>query len=182
MSLLITGFGPFPGVAVNPTEAIVSAVAGAYPREVQAVILPTEWGVLHHLTDLAASAPAMLMFGVAARSRRVRYERMAWPEAAPARDEQGALPASAPAMTRYSHIDAVRLAREARRVGLAADVSSNPGRYVCNAAYAAALSGNPRTLFVHVPLPDRRGLTPLIEHAAFLVERLGDPHPPLRRA
>lgn len=172
MTLLITGFGPFPGVPVNPTEALVTALAAAFPREVQAVILPTEWGVLHHLTNLAAEANTVLMFGVASRARRTRYERMAWPEATQSPDDQGLLPDHAPRRTRYSRLPVRTLAAEATKAGFSVDISSNPGRYICNAGYSAALAGNPRTLFVHVPMPDRRGLTPHVEHGAFLVDRL----------
>lgn len=177
MGLLITGFGPFPGVPVNPAEALVTALAGAFPRGVQAVILPTEWRVLEHLPNLAATADRVLMFGVSARARHVRYERMAWPDATPMPDDRGALPASAPSRIHYSRLPVAELAEGARRDGFDANVSSNPGRYVCNAGYAAALSGNANTLFVHIPMPGRQGLSPLVEHGAYLVEQLAARRP-----
>lgn len=172
MSLIVTGFGPFPGMDVNPTEAMVMALAAAYPHGVEAVILPTEWRTAERMGGLVTRARIVLMLGVSNRARRMRYERLAWPEVRPLPDARGALPDKAPPISRRTALPVFALARNARRSGYTADISSDPGRYICNAAYAAALAANPRTLFVHVPVPGYGGLTPYVEHAAFLLERL----------
>lgn len=179
MTILVTGFGPFPGVPVNPTEALVGALAGLFPRHVEPLALPTEWAVLPHLPALAASVPAVVMFGVAARRRRISYERLAWPAADDALDAEGKRPTAAPRHSRRTALPVARLAAQARAAGHNVTVSSDPGRYLCNAGYAAALSGNPRTLFVHVPMPGRGGLMPLVEHGAFLLEAIGLGNPRL---
>lgn len=175
MNLLVTGFGPFPGVETNPSAAVAEALGAAFPGAVAAHVLPTEWRVCEDIPELARRARTVLMFGVSARARCIRYERLAWPEACALPDAAGALPRGAPLHSRRSALDVPGLVAAARRTGAEVALSSDPGRYICNAAYAAALGAKPRTLFVHVPLPGPRGLAPLVDHAAWLAQRLSGP-------
>lgn len=177
--LLVTGFGPFPGVPVNPCERLIAALAEARPGLATARF-ETLWTAPAEVTRLAARADLVLMFGVAASERRIRYERVALPAVAAAPDARGALPAERRLAYRMSGLPVPALADAARRAGFPVRLSHSAGRYICNAAYGAALGANRRTLFVHIPLPTRHGplgADGLLSHALWLVDRLAEEGP-----
>lgn len=174
-TLLVTGFGPFPGVSRNPSEALVKRIAAKRIPGVETRILPTEWATCDALPEVAGGARKVLMFGVAKGARRIRYERMSRPAAAPRPDAAGKGPGRAPTRTRRTRLDVADLVRAARRKGYPVAPSGNAGAYICNASYGAALARNPDTLFVHIPEPTRRGplsLDGLEAHAEWLVTTL----------
>jgi pyroglutamyl-peptidase len=167
--LLVTGFGPFPGMARNPSAEIARRIAAA-PRwrrlgvAAEALILPTTYAALADVLEpaLAKAPDAVLMIGVAGRSRAVRIERQArnrasllLPDAAGRRPQRLAL-ADGPAARRLGTSPA-RLRALLRRHGIACRVSHDAGRYICNAAYYRALAGPVPVLFVHIPKPPRAG-------------------------
>jgi pyroglutamyl-peptidase len=179
--VLITGFGPYPHVRINPTAGLAHAVARtcrARGFAARALVLETSYG--RGLRDLtraiegdahARNAPAaVLMLGLAPRSRFVRVELFARAGASPLHaDARGCTPGGTerrePALRqslplRTSAGSLAALAR-LRRQGLAARMSASAGRYLCNAAYALALGrlGKPGgsmaapVLFIHLPYP-----------------------------
>lgn len=167
--LLVTGFGPFPFVRVNPTTGLARRVAGS-PRlsfagiAAKALVLETSYGGgLPRLSaELTATRPdAVLMLGLAGRARAVRVERFA--RAGSSRlhvDATGATPETGgggflPLASTAALEPALACLR---RAGLRAALSPSAGRYLCNAGYALALADagrrgadSPPTLFVHVP-------------------------------
>ena len=166
--LLVTGFGPFPGMSRNPSAEIARRVAAA-PRwrrlgvAAEALILPTTYAALADVLEpaLAAAPDAVLMIGVAGRSRAVRIERQArnrasllLPDAAGRRPQRLTL-ADGPAARRLG-TSPERLSALLRRHGVACRVSHDAGRYLCNAAYFRALAGPVPVLFVHIPKPPPR--------------------------
>jgi pyroglutamyl-peptidase len=166
--LLVTGFGPFPGMSRNPSAEMARRVAAA-PRwrrlgvAAQALILPTTYAALADVLEpaLAEAPDAVLMIGVAGRSRAVRIERQArnrasllLPDAAGRRPQRLTL-ADGPAARRLGTSPA-RLSTLLRRHGVACRVSHDAGRYLCNAAYFRALAGPVPVLFVHLPKPRAR--------------------------
>ncbi|MEM8852392.1 MAG: hypothetical protein AAGD34_01750 [Pseudomonadota bacterium] len=170
----ITGFGPFPGMPINPTEALVNALAERHGPSLRARILPTQWRVLPEVAAFASTVPVLILFGVAGTARRIRYERLSQPTAARV-DADGKLPGAAPHRRRTTRLNVPLLAQAARRQGFVVDVSGNAGSYLCNASYGAALSTNPHALFVHVPPLQRRGplsLDGLMAHAEWLMDVL----------
>ena len=166
--LLVTGFGPFPGIARNPSAEIARRVA-ASPRwrrlgiEAQALILPTTYAALSEVLEpvLAGDAPdAVLMIGVAGRSRQVRIERRALnraslllPDAAGRRPGRLTIADGPPA--RRLVTSPARLETLLKQRGIACRVSQHAGRYLCNAAYYRALAAPCPVLFVHIPKPPR---------------------------
>jgi pyroglutamyl-peptidase len=162
--LLVTGFGPFPGIAHNPSAEIARRVA-ASPRwrmhevAAQALILPTTYAALDEVLEpaLRREAPdALLMIGVAGRSSRVRIETRAlnrasilFADAAGRRPDRLTLPGGQSARRLREH--PVRLHAAMRRHGVACSISQNAGRYLCNAAYFQALATPIPVLFVHIP-------------------------------
>lgn len=171
---LITGFGPFPGVKHNPSGVVAGAVGGAgrWARlgwRIEGFAFPTDY---HHvearIAALAEDPPAfIIMLGVAARSQRLRVEKIAQNRvSATARDAAGrkvrrrVLEPGAETVRPGRHAGAV-LVRDLRQAGVPARTSLDAGRYVCNAAYWWMLGAMPRetrVVFVHIPLPGRPGL------------------------
>lgn len=196
MDILVTGFGPFPRVRVNPTAVLARAVAARLKRSglnAQALVVETSYGAgLPALrAHLAATQPrAVLMLGLAARARFVRVELFARGHASPLHpDATGGTPrpeaahrSSLPARTSGNPQGALAALR---RGGIASQLSPSAGRYLCDASYAAALAdtrqaGTP-VLFVHVPwLRPGAGQRPASRVAAFrpgaatLTARLAD--------
>ena len=185
--LLVTGFGSFPGMPRNPTEALVEALAADPPPGVDARRLDTHWAVIETLPALARRYEAVIMFGVAGGETMIRYERVATPHACRRVDAADRLPPPLPRF-RFTRFDVPEMVREARAAGFPVRLSHSAGTYVCNAGYGAALAGNPRSLFVHVPQTTLRGplgAAGLERHARWLVAEViaalrPDPHRALR--
>jgi pyroglutamyl-peptidase len=170
--LLVTGFGPFPGCAHNPTSWLMSELANAppalpYGMALETAILPTEWdrAWLSLAARLARLQPcAVIAFGVSARARGFCLERFAYNEACEHEDAAGnrhgagALSQEGPAW-RAASLPVDDLVGVMRAGGLRAEVSTDPGRYICNAVlyrllgWAEQCPWPVRAGFVHVPYP-----------------------------
>jgi pyroglutamyl-peptidase len=169
LTVLITGFGRFPGSPVNPSARVAQrlaqqrrpALAGAHRV---AHIFATRYDAVDRDLPalLARERPdIVLLFGVATRTRHLRIEERArnrvslFPDAGGHRPAARTIVPHAPA--RRNPLPFARLAMAARSTGLAALRSRNAGTYLCNYAYWRALEaahspGGPRlVLFVHVP-------------------------------
>jgi pyroglutamyl-peptidase len=186
-SVLITGFGPFPGAPFNPTETLVRRL-GARRRPALAdvarhthVVHVSYAAVDRELPGLVARhAPdVLLMFGLAARTPHMRIETQARntvsalvPDAGGhlrhARCIQAGEPAAIAGRAPFRRL--VSVARAAR---VPTQLSRNAGSYLCNYIYWRGIetrgaNGKPSiVVFVHVPLigracrplTDRRRLT-----------------------
>src|SRR4029077_4107114 len=106
---------------------------------------------------------AMLMFGLASRTRYVQDETrarnavtMLWPDAAPVQVRKGSISGNPEA--RMSGPHTARLLRSARKTGIDARASRDAGSYLCNylswrGIEATRPDNGPRlAAFVHVPL------------------------------
>ena len=160
--VLVTGFGPFPGVPVNPSEAIVARLGTVVGARLVRRRLETTWDGLPVLDGLLASVRVAVHVGVAPRSQRLRIETTAVDGRDRAPDADGRLPDAAadrPGAVRRSRAVAAPLVAVARRAGVPAAVSGDAGRYLCNALYFRSLTaarGATRphlAVFVHVPPP-----------------------------
>jgi pyroglutamyl-peptidase len=167
VTVLITGFGPFPGAPVNPTEALVRQLARRHHDGDGRIghVFRTSYAAveaeLPKLIDLHRP-DAILLLGLATRSAHLRIEtRAVNSRSLLAADIDGFAPKTsaidpgAPAALagRAPH---VRLVAAARAAGVPARLSRSAGRYLCNYAYWRALElsapGGPLVQFVHVPL------------------------------
>jgi len=169
--VLVTGFSAFPGVADNPTEFVVRAIADAHwsppgAAALRAVVLPTEYDAGGRLLDatLAAFVPTVVLgFGVHAGAAEFRIECVARNRIEAARpDNAGLCPPprciedGAPASVAPT-LDPVRLYDAVRAAGAPVRLSHDAGGYLCNfafwraAAWARAADHAPRIGFVHVP-------------------------------
>jgi pyroglutamyl-peptidase len=153
VTLLLTGFGPFPGVDANPTESIVRALDGA--RVGAAVVVGRVLPVSYRRGPDAAIAAArevgasvVLGLGVATGRVRVCVERVGIHvhRGRPDVDEQVITGLSA-AERVHATIDCEALAK-----ALDADLSDDAGAYVCNAwLHKVASTLTVPVGFVHVP-------------------------------
>ncbi|MFG1282852.1 pyroglutamyl-peptidase I family protein [Xanthobacter autotrophicus] len=173
LRILVTAFGPFPGVPVNPSQRAATdllrlkrpALSGV---EITLSILPTRWDVLPRLDALLRERTfdAVLLLGVASRRRRVCLETRAVNAARDFPDAAGRHPPGRRLMTQQADVlastaPALAWVAALRRAGIAASASLDAGRYLCNAAYFHALAaahgqlrGNGAVapvLFIHLP-------------------------------
>jgi pyroglutamyl-peptidase len=167
LRILITGFGPFPGAPDNPTGPLVRRLAREQRAGVtiKAHVFATRYRTVDRALPrlLKSFKPdALIMFGLATRSRAIRVETLArnrishHPDAGGftrgpcAIDDafQRSLTARAPAAA---------ILRGLTRAGLPARLSRNAGEYLCNyalwhATRAAGETGGPLVAaFIHVP-------------------------------
>jgi pyroglutamyl-peptidase len=170
LTVLLTGFGPFPGAPFNPTGALVQQLArsrhpGLANVRLASHVFPTSYrAVDRDLPRLLADVKpdALLMFGLSGRASCLRIETRARNALSAFRDVEGQrslitriLPGGADAL-RFG-IPATRLALAVRNAGMPAAISRDAGRYLCNylswrAIDATTLPDGPKfAAFIHVP-------------------------------
>jgi pyroglutamyl-peptidase len=168
-TILLTGFGPFPGAPHNPTEALVEELvrrrhpAFANVRRIGHVFRVSYETVDRELPALIARErpDALIMFGLATRAPHLRLETRARNAITRSvADAGGCIPAAAkiapdgpPALRLRS--PARQLVMAARKTAVPVALSHNAGTYLCNYLCwrAAELADGPRlSAFVHVPL------------------------------
>jgi len=150
--VVVTGFGPFPGVPDNASGALARVVDGARFGGWQVVgrVLDTSWQRAWPtlLATVEATRPqALVMFGVAARSQ-VELECVARNLVDDRPDCDGRMPPAAHLADGPAEL-ATTLPREG------AELSQSAGAYLCNALFYQAqlhLGHVPHRGFVHIPL------------------------------
>ena len=176
LRILITGFGPFPGAPFNPTQPLVARLLrlrrpALSDVELSGHIFPVTYkAVDRELPQLLARhrPHALLMFGLASRTRHVRVETRArnavttlWPDADHMQVRKGSIAGGADALMFGPHT--AKLLRAAVGTGVDARGSRDAGSYLCNylswrAIEATCGDTGPRlAAFVHVPLVARNG-------------------------
>ncbi|PSM17061.1 hypothetical protein [Nitratireductor sp. StC3] len=169
--ILLTGFGPFPGAPVNPTEALVAELTAAPPRfdipcTLRMAVLDVDYATI--ATQLSAIGRDFLPdiaihFGLAAECRGFRLERLARNSHAGARpDRAGGLPdaericAGPPTLSSSLPLAAIAIALGGH--DLPVEWSDDAGGYLCNTVFALSRAGVCDGLdpamsgFVHVPM------------------------------
>jgi len=170
VTILVTGFGPFPGAPFNPTGPLVERLARLRRPALANVriishIFPTSYaGVDRDLPKLIArhQPDALLMFGLATRTPHLRIELRTrnalalMPDAGGNSLPRGAIAGGKPAALALP-APARRLLAATRTAGVPAALSRDAGRYLCNylrwrTSEAAVKPRGPRlAAFVHVP-------------------------------
>jgi pyroglutamyl-peptidase len=173
MKLLVTGFGPFPGVHHNPSGQIALAIGRSARLKRQGVQVSAHELIVTYaaLPDLAAliaseKPDAILMFGIAARTKQPRLEKRGENRTRPLSvDASGTRPKSRKLDDYAPLIRNVRVPLEPLRLAIARQgfkptLSNNAGAYLCNAVLFTALGERPQTptIFVHVPKLSRDGI------------------------
>jgi pyroglutamyl-peptidase len=168
-TILITGFGRFPGAPVNPAGLVAARLvrrrrpALAATRRVAHVFATRYDAVDRELPALLTQEKPdiVVMFGVATRARAVRVEQRARNRIARFPDAGGHRPAAptiAPQQDALRNpLPIARLVKAARMAGVAAAPSRNAGTYLCNFLYWRALEaasgtdGPTMVIFIHLP-------------------------------
>ncbi|HSP50158.1 MAG TPA: pyroglutamyl-peptidase I [Pseudolabrys sp.] len=178
VTILVTGFGPFPGAPFNPTGPLVQRLAqmrrsGLAEVKILAHVFPTSYAAVDRdLPKLLAKhkPDALLMFGLAPRAKTIRIETRARNAVSLLPDVGGvalhrhasaaggptALAMPAPARRLLAAVGATRVP---------ATLSRDAGCYLCNylcwrPTEAAGKKGGPQVAaFIHVPKV-RRGPVP----------------------
>lgn len=175
--MLVTGFGPFPGVHDNPTAALAARIGEGADRippgvALHTAVIPTDWekagSVLVDLLD-AFDPDIALHFGVHGGAGTIRVERTARNHAGTYADAAGRRAVSPVLVpdgprTLAATLSARHIAARLRAAGHAAKVSGDAGKYLCNALFYLSLhdaivKGRERqTGFIHVPHPVQPGI------------------------
>ena len=168
-TILITGFGPFPGAPYNPTEKLVRDLARLRRPALADVklighVFETSYAAVdRELPELIArnKPDALLMFGLHGRAKTIRIETRArnalalLPDASGKVLRRGVIDGDAPSSRRMP-MPAQALLAAARAAQVPAVLSRDAGRYLCNylcwRAREAVNADGPRlAAFVHVP-------------------------------
>ncbi len=179
--ILLTGFGPFPGVTENPSGWLVETLTEALnaptaPKSAEArsftlhgAVFPTEWDYVaaHALRLCRQVRPDLLIhFGVSPRSKVMRVERSAVNRIDRRPDACGNYPGSTRVFDRgrerlETRLPVTAIAARLRTQGHDARVSNGCGRYLCNLLYYRSLAwahtNGSDALFIHVPLTRAQG-------------------------
>lgn len=168
--ILLTGFGPFPGVRTNPSGAFLKHFATGFSPVSRNVtlrveMLATSWtGVEAFVAGALAdyNPHIALHFGIHGRADGFRIETRARNRAGPHADVDGKqfgknrLVADAPPLL-HATLPAHKLVHSLRSRGLPANPSHDAGRYLCNMLLYLSLkqagetTGPRQTGFIHIP-------------------------------
>jgi pyroglutamyl-peptidase len=168
---LLTGFGPFPGVENNPTEAICEALNGRTfgGAPIQSAVFDVCFqSIAQQLSQAWGEVPPerVVLLGVAVNRHTIGIETRAVNRCQSQRpDASGFVPTEDDVLSNahpldfelHCNTDTHTLAQSLTLAGFPAECSSDAGRYLCNGVYfhaltnAAKCSQPPRCVFVHLP-------------------------------
>jgi pyroglutamyl-peptidase len=169
VTVLITGFGRFPGAPFNPSGPLARAVAKrqrpafADVKRIVHIFETSYAAVDRDLPKLIAQhkPDIVLMFGLAARTPQVRIETRArnarstlFPDVTGYRPDAREIVPEKPAS--FGHAPFAWLLAASRNSRVRSRLSRDAGRYLCNYVYwraleAASRSGTPLAQFIHIP-------------------------------
>lgn len=166
-TVLITGFEPFGGEALNPSWEAVRVLQGARiaGHRIETRCLPVVFGesMARLRKALVETNPALVLcIGQAGGRAQISLERIAiniddarTPDNAGNSPADAAIVASGPAGY-FSTLPIKRLLVELHRAGIPAEISQSAGTYVCNHVFYGLMHGLKRRPglrggFVHIP-------------------------------
>lgn len=170
MHFLLTGFPPFPGRPINPTQQLIEAIHDWPPhpngRQLSTALLPVEYQGVEHVFDKLIRdlrPDVVLSFGVGRHEHTLRFESCG------VNQDNASIPDNAGETRRETSIipggpDAIQcsadlpdLLETLRDAGIPVEISQNAGQYVCNhllyyASYHEQQDESEYNfLFTHVP-------------------------------
>jgi pyroglutamyl-peptidase len=182
--ILVTAFGPFGGRTLNASSLALAELRRT-DRFIRTRVLPVDLVEAPRRLRAAIrrlSPRAILLLGEAAGAQCLRIESKAWNDldfSIP--DISGRQPRGRPIVLGGpaflpTPIDCRGVLRALQRAGHAAEASEDPGRYLCNRLYHAALhAAATPSLFVHLPLESRLAPTRAADALRLVLQWLGDP-------
>ncbi|RIA47292.1 hypothetical protein [Dichotomicrobium thermohalophilum] len=161
--MLVTGFGPFPGVGWNPSGWLVQTLARTHARPLTGAVLPVSWqsawAALEPLLE-AARPRQVILFGVSQEATGFCLEKRAYNARGPHADVDGASPKDhrllpSPVETLNATLPLEPIASTVAAADIPVALSEDPGRYLCNALFFHTLhwahGTSTRVGFVHIP-------------------------------
>lgn len=167
MKILVTGFKPFLGEKINPSEMLALELEQNFP-EVTALVLPVEFGksfevLKNHLQK--NSYDYLISIGQASGRSKICFEKIGlnWIHAEH-KDESGSRPSAGKisdgplALMSSFPIDEIYIKLKAEKYPV--EISFSAGTFVCNDLYFRTLNEfkNLKSVFVHVPLIEAQTL------------------------
>jgi pyroglutamyl-peptidase len=169
--ILLTGFGPFPGVEKNPTAAVCEALRGTTigGLSIRSTIFEVCFeSIGEQLAQAWGETPPerVVLLGVAVDREIIGIESRAVNRCQSQRaDATGFVPEDNRVLSSahpldcelHSSVDTAALVQRLNRAGFPAECSSDAGRYLCNGVYfhalkLAAKAARPTDcVFVHLP-------------------------------
>ena len=170
--ILVTGFGPFPGVDVNPTQVLAEQFSRTTMNGLKVVarVLDVSFersaAQVREVIEGQGNAPrAIIHFGVSVGADKIHIERQAVNRKAAGIPDvdghhyEGDVICSTHALDDVldTAVDVEALVKSLNQAGLQAYLSDDAGRYVCNSTYFNSLAMLLETgigslvLFVHIP-------------------------------
>lgn len=199
--VLLTGFGPFPGVLENPSRAVALALDGVVVRhaELEATVtsqlLDVAWAdgatlagspvrdASAALRDAVARVRPQLLLSLGVMPRetdKLRIETLACDSRSRRPDVCDGLPRATrarpgDAATLSPSLPAEAIAHELRAHGYAVELSSDAGKYLCEAiayegAWLSAQPGSGIVLSGFLHLPNTQAIEPLIGAVRVVIE------------
>jgi pyroglutamyl-peptidase len=176
--ILVTGFEPFDGLEVNPSQAIVESLSqcteGRRRVRLATEILPTEFRAAGDriVTLIRELSPAAIVcLGLATSASAIRLERVALDLNDSTRPDNagdqatGRLIDPAGPIGYWSTLPLDDMLRALKRQDIPATISNHAGAYVCNHVFYTAqremerLGYDAQFGFVHVPLMSEQAVT-----------------------
>ena len=162
MKILISGFKPFLGQKINPSQNLANDLGELF-TDVEAVILPVEFTKSFLVLEEALrlhQPDCLIMLGQASGCHNVCFEKIAlnWQQSEVA-DENNLqpkpgmiIPNSELALMTLFPVDSFY--KELKDLGKAVKISFSAGTYVCNDLYYRVLQSHRElsAVFIHVPL------------------------------
>lgn len=168
MKILLTGFKPFLGQQLNPSELLATDISKKN-NSVESIVLPVEFTASFNILKKKLQSDQfdyLIMLGQAAGRNKVSLEKIAlnWIQTAN-QDEAGQAPITGKineseplAYMSLFPIDSIY--QELKAQFLPIEISFSAGAYVCNDLYFRVCSEfkNLKSVFVHVPLIEEQVL------------------------
>lgn len=169
LTVLLTGFGPFPGVPFNATQDLIPMIASAaawHRSDIDVVweILPTDWSAAPaRVRDIIRDVrpQCILHFGVSRHVSSLVVERCARnecsgePDAAGSCQTNGVVRVGGPPV-RIATIPVNAIVDRLKTLGVPSETSDDAGVYICNAVFYQSLDAcqartSAKVGFVHLP-------------------------------
>ncbi len=161
MDILVTGFKPFLGEQINPSEKLANELGRI--QNVRSMILPVEFGKSFEVlkSELSKKTPDyLILIGQAGGRKNISFEKIGlnWVQTDYA-DENGVVPTpgmiqkqSSLALMSQFPIDEIYKTLKNQKDPV--EISFSAGAFVCNDLYFRVLNEFPqlKTVFIHVPL------------------------------
>lgn len=165
MKLLVTGFEPFAGAALNPSQEVLALLRAPSGFDLRTAVLPVSFARTGQVLDEAIDAydpDVVVMLGQAEGRAEISVERVAVNLAdVSIADNDGEivsdrLIAPSGATAYMTTLPAKEMVAKAKAVGVPAGTSLSAGAFLCNFVFYHAqhrfLEQSVRSGFVHLPL------------------------------